>query len=237
MLSQLPTEPPIPSVISQALAALAFVRNLESVVFNNPRQWSVDNLFVATSVWDIPLLKPRFGCNFDLGLSLLGYDLSERVAREFESFKLGHKCETGFRAVDLVDLKIKSNREFGVEGALEDMPDLQQFRVSVIFCAFADEAKLFEMSVQTVIAHFPSAHEVLVVVVEEDEALFEDIVDGYRASAPFPLRVISEPADMDGHLQMKYFKVRFAFFNPIEKYFTHFATLGVRIYFGKVGHS
>lgn len=167
-------------------------------------------MFVTHSIWDIPLIKPRFGCSYDMALSQLGYHLSERMAKEFESFKLGlGKCEMGFRAVHPFELNIKTNQEFGVDGALRDMPDLKDFRVSVMYRTFAGDAKLFDMSIQKVIEHFPSAHEVVVVVIKEDGALFEDIMDGYRASAPFPLRLVTEPDLMDGHVQQKYSKVRF----------------------------
>eukprot|EP00903_Cladosiphon_okamuranus_P015304 g14138.t1 len=88
------------------------------------------------------------------------------------------------------------------------MPDLEGFRVSAMYRTFAGDAKLFEMSIQTVMDHFPSAHEVVVVVIEEDEELFENIVDGFRDSAPFPLRLIVEPDLMDGNIQQKYSKLR-----------------------------
>lgn len=164
-------------------------------------------MFEAASIWDIPLVKPRFGCNFDPGLSVQGYDLGERVAKEFEAFKLGNKCETGFRAVQPSELNIKSSREFGVDGAPQDMPDLKDFRVSVMYRTFDGDARLFEMSIQTVMEHFPSAHELVAVVLDEDEALFQDIMDRHRASAPFPLRLVTEPAQMDAHLQHKFSKV------------------------------
>ena len=191
----------------QVLAALAFARNVESLVFTNPPQWSVENLFVAASIWDIPLVKPRFGCSFDPTLSLSGYELGERVATELESFKLGLKCETGFRAVQPSELSIKTSREFGVDGAPREMPDLQTFRVSVVYCTLADDAYLFEVSVQTVIEHFPSAHEVVAVVPEEDEARFVDIMGRHRASAPFPLRLVTEPSLMDDAFQQEYSQV------------------------------
>lgn len=180
------------------------------MVFSNPKKWSLENLFVVSSIWDIPLVRPRFGCNYDMLLSHVGYDLGVRIANEFESFKLGlGKCEMGFRDVHPFELNVKTNREFGVDGALQGMPDLEDFRVSVMYRTFAGDAKLFEMSIKTVIDHIPSAHEVVVVVIEEDEALFENIMDRFRASAPFPLRLVVEPDLMDGHIQQKYSKVRF----------------------------
>lgn len=191
------------------LAALGFSLNPDSTTFNNPAEWVVENLFADVSIWDIPLAKPRFGCSYDMLLSQLGYDLGERIAIEFESFRLGlGKCDMGFRSVHPFELNIKTNREFGVDGALQGMPDLQNYSVSVMYRTFSGDAKLFELSIQTVIEHFPSAHEVVTVVIEEDSALFEKILDGYRTSAPFPLRLVTEPDLMDGNVQQKYSKVR-----------------------------
>lgn len=200
---------PDQSINWQVLAALAFSRNPDSLVFTNPRRWSVENLFTTKSIWDIPLVKPRFGCNFDMMLSQVGYDLSERIAEELVAFKLGHKCEMGFRAVHPSELNIKTHREFGVDGALQDMPGLEDYHISIMYRTFAGDANLFQMSVPTVIEHFQSAHELVVVVIEEDGPLFEDILDVYRASAPFPLRLVTEPDMMDGHVQQKYSKVNF----------------------------
>lgn len=169
----------------------------------------MDNLFVVHSIWDIPLVKPRFGCTYNMALSQQGYDLGKRMAQEFESFKLGlGKCEMGFRDVQPFELDLKDNQEFGVVGALQDMPDLHDFRVSIMYRTFNGDAKLFNMSVQSVIERFPSAHEVVVVVLEEDATVFKRILDGHRTSAPFPLHLVSEKNLMDGHVQQKYSKVR-----------------------------
>eukprot|EP00903_Cladosiphon_okamuranus_P017929 g16497.t1 len=194
--------------IPEVLAALAYSQSPESLMFINPKQWSVENLFVHQSIWDVPLIKPRFGCNYDTSLSLSGYDLSERTAKDLESFKVGLKCERGFREVDSSDLNVKATHEFGVVGALQDLPDLVGFRISVMYRTFSGDMDFFEASISTVITHFPSALEVVVVVVEEDEALFGDTMDKYRSSAPFPLRLVTEPDLMDGHAQQKYSKLR-----------------------------
>lgn len=179
------------------------------MAFLNPKRWSRENLFSSASIWDIPLIKPRFGCNYDMMLSQKGYDLGERLTQELEAFKLGLKCERGFREIRPSELSTKRDREFGVDGAFEGMPGLRDFRISVMYRTFIDGAKLFDMSVATVIKHFPEAHEIVVVVLEEDEALFEGILEGHRVSAPFPLRVVTEPEMMNGHVQQKYSKVRF----------------------------
>lgn len=81
------------------------------------------------------------------------------------------------------------------------MPDLRDYNASVMYRTFIGDAALFNLSVTTVMAHFPSAVEVVVVVLETDLALFESIVGPFRASAPFPLRVVGVPDLMDGHIQ------------------------------------
>ena len=198
----------------QVLAALAFSRSPDSIAFVNPRRWSVSNLFVHRSIWDVPLIKPRFGCAYDMSLNLLGYELGERTANELESFKLGLKCERGYREVHPYELNVTSHQEFGLrggdDGGVQDtMPDLGDFNVSVMYRTFSRNAELFNVSIQTVIKHFPNALEVVVVVVEEDEVLFQDIIDVYRSSASFPLRLVTEPDLMTGRVQQKYSKVRF----------------------------
>eukprot|EP00903_Cladosiphon_okamuranus_P008190 g7887.t1 len=163
---------------------------------------------IATHPTDYDVFN-RFGCTYNTALSQKGYDLGKRMAQEFESFKLGlGKCEMGFRDVDPSELDIKTHQEFGVNGELQDMPDLRDLHVSVMYRSFSDDAQLFNMSVQSVIEHFPSAHEVVVVVVEDDEALFKQILDEHRASAPFPLHLVTEPDMMDDHVQQKYSKLR-----------------------------
>ena len=56
--------------------------------------------------------------------------------------------------------------------------------------------------------HFPDAKEVVVVVEESDGELFEGIIKPHQATAPFPIRVVTEPDIMDGHIQQKYSKVQ-----------------------------
>eukprot|EP00903_Cladosiphon_okamuranus_P017930 g16498.t1 len=194
--------------IPEVLAALGFFRSPDTMEYMTPQQWSGENMIAIQSVWDVPLVKPKFGCSYDMGLSISGYDLAEKLTDELELFKLGLKCDTGFRPVQASELNIKINNEFGVAGALQEMPDLEEFRISVMYRTFFGDSWLFEMSIQTVFRYFPNALELVAVVIEEDEALFEDIMDRHRASAPFPLRVVTEPDLMDGHIQQKYSKLR-----------------------------
>eukprot|EP00903_Cladosiphon_okamuranus_P021318 g19589.t1 len=49
--------------IPEVLAAIVFAGEFNSVVFNNPRQWSVQNLFAEASIWDIPLFYVPFFYN------------------------------------------------------------------------------------------------------------------------------------------------------------------------------
>ncbi|CAM9766040.1 unnamed protein product [Scytosiphon promiscuus] len=194
--------------ICQVLAALAYSRNPDGVVFVSPAQWSKQNLFFSTSIWEIPLVKPPFSCAFDISWAEKGYDMGRHLGEQLQSFIRGAKCELGFKETHPRDLLIKPNREFGVEGALRAMPDLRDYNISVMYRTFVGDADLFNLSVTTVMDHFASATELVAVVLEADVALFERIVGPFRATAPFPLRVVGEPDLMDGHIQQKYSKLR-----------------------------
>lgn len=85
------------SNIRQVLAALAYSRNPDGVVFLSPIQWSQQNLFTVKSIWDIPLVKPPFSCTFDLLLAEKGYDLAKYLDEQLEAFMRGAKCELGFK--------------------------------------------------------------------------------------------------------------------------------------------
>lgn len=182
----------------------------EGVKFIDPAGWVQKNLFSWSSIWDIPLVKPRFGCTFDTRLSLRGYDLGAVMRKWIAAFKLGAKCDLGFKQIDLSDMKVKADWEFGPEGAVQRMPDIREFRISVMYRPFSGDANMFNMSIATVIEHFPAAFEVVIVVTESDVALFEGIVNPHRASATFPLRVLGEPELMNSDVQKVYSKVRHA---------------------------
>lgn len=57
------------------LAALAYARNPPGIWFFNPSKWVEQHMFKLASVWDIPLVKPRFSCMVDMQLAGRGYDL------------------------------------------------------------------------------------------------------------------------------------------------------------------
>ncbi|CAM9442866.1 unnamed protein product [Ectocarpus sp. 4 AP-2014] len=194
--------------VPEVLAALAYSRGGHGMVFLDVREWSRRNLFSKAAIWDIPLLRPRFGCSFDVSPSLKGYLLADAMAKELDGFKTGSTCELGFKSVEISRLGVKAEREFGVDGAEQRMPNLEDYRMSVMYRTFAGDASLFEMSIAGVIAHVSCAVEVVVVVVEADIALFEAIVDQFRSTAPFPIHVVGEPELMNGHIQQKYSKLR-----------------------------
>lgn len=136
-----------------------------------------------------------------------GYFLADAMAKELDGFETGSTCELGFKSVEISRLGVKADREFGVDGAEQRMPNLKDYRMSVMYRTFAGDASLFNMSIAGVITHVSCAMEVVVVVVEADVALFEAIVNPFRSTAPFPIHVVGEPDLMDGHIQQKYSKV------------------------------
>lgn len=188
------------------LAATAFSENQEGVLFVNPREWSHHHLFEPVSVWDVPLVKPHFSCMIDLRLALKGYDVAGLLDEWLQAFFKGARCERGYIDLDPRLLLPKPNVEFG-EAVGKPMPRIEDYDVSVMYRSFYGDAVLFSVSLPTVMKHFPSAREVVVVVEERDGDLFEGIVDPHRASSPFPIRVVTEPSLMDGDIQQKYSKV------------------------------
>ncbi|CAM9281830.1 unnamed protein product, partial [Ectocarpus fasciculatus] len=194
--------------IPEVLAALAYSRNSHGVAFVNMHEWSHQNLFSEASIWDVPMVKPRFGCSFDRSLGRQGYDMGEILAKELEGFKLGASCERGFKAIEVSAMGVKATRQLSVQGAEQSMPKLLDHDVTVMYRTFAGDAKLFNASIAAVIEHVPSAFEVVVVVVGADVEIFESIVKPFRNVAPFPVRVVGEPELMDGKLQQKYSKLR-----------------------------
>lgn len=190
----------------QALAAAAFYHNQRGVLFVNQREWSHHHLFESVSVWDVPLVKPHFSCMVDIRPSLKGFDVARFIEDWFQAFQRGARCERGYIDMDQHLLLPKPNVEFG-EAVGKPMPDIKEYDISVMYRSFYGDATLFNVSLPTVIKYFPSAREVVVVVEERDRDIFEGIVAPQRASSPFPIRVVTEPSLMDGHIQQKYSKV------------------------------
>lgn len=55
-------------------------------------------MFQQASVWDIPLVKPRFGCSTNLALAAEGYD----VAHELNRYGSARTCHCHFIAIRCV---------------------------------------------------------------------------------------------------------------------------------------
>lgn len=130
------------------------------------------------------------------------------LTKNLDAFKYGAKCELGFKEVEPSELAIKPNWEFGPSGIEQEMPNLADFRVTVMFHPASGEESFLNSSVISVIQYFPAAYEVVIVVVDPEVALFEEIAELHRESSPFPLRVVGERARMDKPaLQQKFAKV------------------------------
>lgn len=81
----------------QLLAALSYAQGTEGVRFVNPQTWVTQNLFRASSVWDIPLMKPRFACAIPDRTTLPEDDATRADALEksLAFFRMGGRCENG----------------------------------------------------------------------------------------------------------------------------------------------
>jgi len=189
------------------LAAVLFSQNPAGVQFIDPWDQRL-HYYSESTIRDVPLVKPRFGCSIDLSLTLQGYDVAQQLGKHLDAFPYGGRCDRGFVAVDSSALKLKDEWEFPAGYPTSLMPSLRDFRISVMYRTFSGDAELFEISLPTAIKHFPHALEIVVVVEEVDGDLFEKLVAPYRESAPFPLRVVTEPSLMNGRIQQKYSKVR-----------------------------
>lgn len=77
------------------LAALAYSRNTPGVWFVNPQAWVTEHLFKEASIWDVPLVKPRFSCGVDPALLGSGADVAGALDRSLEIFANGGTCEDG----------------------------------------------------------------------------------------------------------------------------------------------
>lgn len=189
----------------QVLAALAYSRDPAGVTFINPRQWTHNHLFTQASIWDIPLVRAPFSCSVDMSLSISGYEVAPELQGWLEAFRRGARCDRGFVALHPANLDPKPSCEF-CQASPNLMPAVKDYNVSVMYRTFSGDAQLFNVSFPTVLEHFPDAYELVVVVEEVDGDLFERIISPYHASSPYPLRVVTEPSIMDGHIQQKYSK-------------------------------
>lgn len=174
------------------LAALAYSQNPPGVWFLNPQQWVTHHMFRTASIWDIPLVKPRFGCSASMSLSLEGYDVATELDKLAAS-KDGGACESGFLALEPSQLRPKSSVEFGKVLANKPTPSIAEKRVSVMYAVTTIDSDAFIISLPSVMKNFPDALEVVVVVLtRSEEELFAKIVKEIAAEeAPrFPVRVV-----------------------------------------------
>lgn len=177
---------------AQVLAALAYSRNPPGVWFLNPQQWVTHHMFRTASIWDIPLVKPRFGCSASMSLSLEGYDVATELDRLVVS-KDGGDCESGFLALEPSQLRPKRSVEFGKILGSKPPPSIAGKRLSVMYIVTAVDSHAFIISLPSVIKNFPDALEVVVVVsTRSEEELFGKIVKELSAEVPprFPVRVV-----------------------------------------------
>lgn len=161
-------------------------------------------MFKRASVWDIPLVKPRYGCQTDLGLAIQGYD----VARElgvFVNTRGGVKCESGYYPLDASRLNAKPGVEFGAAVGNPPVPSVQSLSISVVYMVgAADPPWMLNATLPSVIENFPGALEVVVVVKDAAARRTFGRVLKYHerrregngglqdSPVPFPMRVVME---------------------------------------------
>ena len=172
------------------LAALAYTLNRPDMWFFNPQKWVIHHMFHDASIWDIPLVKPRFGCSTSSWLATEGYD----VARELNALansRGGRNCETGFLALDAAQLKPKPSVEFGDAAGGLPMPSIKDMRVSIVYMVEGDDCIMLNKTLPSVVQTFPGAMEVVVVVMEQAKLAFcLDVVEAVRSVAPFNMTVV-----------------------------------------------
>lgn len=80
------------------MAALAYSRKTPGMWFINPQEWVARNLFKAASIWEIPLLKPRYTCTVNPSLERSEIPNAVLVAElksNLDFFAKGGTCESG----------------------------------------------------------------------------------------------------------------------------------------------
>lgn len=81
------------------MASLAYSKSTPGVWFVNPQEWLTRNLFKAVSIWEIPLLKPRYTCAVDPTLKrsdeLPHAVLVAGLKSNLDFFAKGGTCESG----------------------------------------------------------------------------------------------------------------------------------------------
>ena len=132
-------------VCCQLLAGLLYLQSPTGVHFIDTRDRS-HSLSVDSAIWDVPLVKPRFGCSIDLDLSLQGYDVAHQLGEYIDAFRNGTRCERGVMEVDQAMLELKAEWEFPSGYPTTRMPPLRDFRISVMYRTFSGDMELFNAS-------------------------------------------------------------------------------------------
>ena len=186
------------SLTPQVLAALAYSRNPAGVWFINPQQWVTRHMFQRASIWDIPLVKPRFGCAFDISLSAHGYDVAAELRTQLGHFVSGGRCDRGFVALGRGALRPKPSIEFGFPTDLR-MPSLDPLQgtlaVSVVFRVGRDvDPDLLDASLASVVSRFPGAAEVVIVFAGSPRGRkrLREVIRENDRRAPFPVGAVEE---------------------------------------------
>lgn len=94
-------------LLLQVLAALQYARQTEGIWFFDPQAWVSQNLFKEASIWDIPLVKPRFTCAISPAILRQRDDVDVTGVLEdsLDFFARGGKCPNG-----QIDVKLDSRR-------------------------------------------------------------------------------------------------------------------------------
>lgn len=175
--------------VLEVLAALAYSQNPGKMWFLNPEQWVTHHMFEDAKIWDIPLVKPRFGCSANLALSRQGYD----VASELEKIlgTSGHHCENGFLDLERSTLRAKPQEEFGAAVGDISPPDITGMEVSVMYTLVHDDANMFQKTFPIMLKRFPGAKEVVIVVSSKyDRGIFRGIVNRFKERTGLEIRVV-----------------------------------------------
>ncbi|CAM9900724.1 unnamed protein product [Ectocarpus fasciculatus] len=84
------------SAVPQVLAALAYSRETPGVWFVDPQAWVGQNLFKEASIWNIPLVKPRYTCAIaPAQLEPGNPNTAEVLQSNLDFFSKGGKCANG----------------------------------------------------------------------------------------------------------------------------------------------
>ncbi|CAB1103554.1 unnamed protein product [Ectocarpus sp. CCAP 1310/34] len=83
------------AAVPQMLAALQYKRAAPGIWFFNPQEWVTSHLFQDASIWEIPLVKPRFTCELDPSSSADEFDVADILQRNLDFFAMGGTCEAG----------------------------------------------------------------------------------------------------------------------------------------------